>query len=107
MPEIIITSREGESQSLAFDATDKPSLMEIIRNKSSFDLMAMCGGMMSCSTCHVYIDPEWTEKLEPITEEEKDLVSMSEYYRPASRLSCQINLDEDLDGLRATIAPED
>lgn len=107
MPRIIVTSREGEERSVAFDQGGKPTLMEAIRNEGSFDLVAMCGGMLSCSTCHVYVDPGWSAALDPRTDDEQSLVADSGHYRETSRLSCQIMLDELLDGLRVTIAPED
>jgi ferredoxin, 2Fe-2S len=107
MAEIFVTSREGVERRIEVDVGDRPTLMEAIRNDGSFDLIALCGGMLSCSTCHVYVDPGWAERIEPITVDEQDLVGSSEHCAPNSRLSCQIRLDGALDGLRVSIAPED
>lgn len=104
---IFVTSREGVERSVELDAGGNPTLMEAIRNDGSFDLVAMCGGMLSCSTCHVHIDPQWADALEPISEDEQDLIASSDHLSPTSRLSCQIRLGEMHDGLRVTVALED
>ena len=63
---------------------------------------ADCGGMLSCATCHVYIDPAWLAKLPPPSRDEDAMLDMTASpRRPTSRLACQIALDESLDGLTA------
>ncbi len=65
---------------------------------------ASCGGYCSCATCHVYIESVWAEKLPPISQDENDLLDGAAAERlPNSRLSCQVKLDEALDGLTVTI----
>lgn len=65
-------------------------------------IAADCGGLLSCATCHVYIDPAWAARLPlPSTDEEAMLDMTAAPRRPTSRLSCQIVLDESLDGLTA------
>ena len=81
--------------------------MENIRElEDSVD--AICGGLCSCATCHVFVDPDWIDKLPPRHEDEEMLVSESLYFEPErSRLSCQITLTDELDGLALTVAPEE
>jgi len=104
MPKVIIKTREGEELKLSGQAGH--SLMETIRDSGVSELQAMCGGCCSCATCHVYIDPAFADSVPPMSEDEDDLLSSSEHRNQYSRLSCQIALNDDLDGLRAEIAPE-
>lgn len=107
MASIFVTNREGERHSIEINTGGNPTLMEAIRNDGSFDLVAMCGGMLSCSTCHVYIDADWADKIDPIEEEEAELLEFSEHLTEYSRLSCQITLSDAHDQMSVTIAPED
>jgi 2Fe-2S ferredoxin len=106
MVRIIVQDRQGDESEIHASSNDRLSLMEAIRNNSNMALEAICGGMMSCSTCHVYVDPIWMDKIEPGAPEEEDLLRESDHYRANSRLSCQIAIAESCDGLRVTIAPE-
>lgn len=105
MPEIIVTTREGETSSLTVKAG--VSLMEALRDGGFDELLALCGGCCSCATCHVYIDPAFAAKLPAMSEDENELLDSTAYRTETSRLSCQIKLTDALDGLKATIAPED
>ncbi len=105
MPEIFVTDRKGAE--FPVDATNGFTLMEAIRDEGKFDLAAICGGMLSCSTCHVYVDPAWAAKLPAIGRDERELLEESAHYEPNSRLSCQIEMKSELTGLRVTVAPED
>ncbi len=60
---------------------------------------ALCGGSCSCSTCHVYIDPAWAGQLPAQAEMEKEALEYAHAVRDTSRLSCQIEVTDDLDGL--------
>ena len=62
-------------------------------------IVAECGGAMSCATCHVYFDPEWSEKLEPPQKMEKEMLEFVIGPHPTSRLSCQIKMTDALDGI--------
>jgi 2Fe-2S ferredoxin len=62
-------------------------------------IVAECGGMCSCATCHVYIDEDWVDRLEEPDPEESELVEFLENRAPTSRLSCQILMAEELDGI--------
>ena len=105
MPQLIVTTREGETQTLEGGAG--LSAMEFIRNAGIDELMALCGGVCSCATCHVHVDPEFVAALPSMSDDEKDLLDSSSYRDATSRLSCQIRMTDSLSGLRVTIAEED
>ncbi|EZP73446.1 Ferredoxin [Sphingomonas paucimobilis] len=105
MPKLIVVNRSGEEQAVEGDAG--LSVMEVIRDNGFDELLALCGGCCSCATCHVYVDPAFVGKLPEISEDENDLLDSSDHRNETSRLSCQLTLNEELDGLRVTIAPED
>ncbi len=66
-------------------------------------LEGTCEGQMACSTCHVIVAPEWFDKLSPASEEEEDMLDFAAGVRRTSRLSCQIELDGNLDGLTVSV----
>jgi ferredoxin len=66
-------------------------------------LEGTCEGQMACSTCHVIVAPEWFDRLPPAAEEEEDMLDFAAGARRTSRLSCQIELTAELDGLTVTI----
>ena len=69
-------------------------------------LEGTCEGQMACSTCHVVVDAEWFDKLPEASEEEEDMLDFAAGVRRTSRLSCQIDLTEELDGLSVTVPAE-
>lgn len=69
-------------------------------------LEGTCEGQMACSTCHVIVEPEWFAKLPKAREEEEDMLDLAACATRYSRLSCQIILTEDLDGITVRIPPE-
>lgn len=105
MPTINVTTRAGEPRMI--DGRAGRSLMENLRDNGIDDILALCGGCLSCATCHVYVDEEWLGALPPISTDEDDLLDTSGDRRPNSRLSCQIPLTDALDGIAVTVAPED
>lgn len=105
MVDIVVVNRAGEEVSI--NAEEGISLMEAIRDNGFDELLALCGGCCSCATCHVYVDPSYNDRLTPASEDEEDLLESSDHKTKASRLSCQIVISTELNGLRATIAPED
>jgi ferredoxin, 2Fe-2S len=105
MPSLIVTKRDGETVELS--ATAGLSVMEIIRDGGVDELLALCGGCCSCATCHVHVDAAFAERVNPMGEDENDLLDSSDHRTAASRLSCQIPFTDALDGLKVTIAPED
>ena len=100
---ISVTDRDGIKQIL--DADTNSTLMEIIRDEG-IDIEAACGGCCACATCHVYIDDKWLHKLDPIDDDEESMLDQAFDVKKNSRLSCQIQLNEELDGLEIELAPE-
>ncbi len=105
MPQITVINHEGEEKTL--NAEEGRTLMEVIRDNGFDELLALCGGCCSCATCHVHIDPDFADKLPPMSEDENDLLDSSEHRSATSRLSCQIPVTDALEGCRVTIAQED
>ena len=104
MPKLFVTTREDEVFELTGEADE--SAMEAMRDGGVDELLAICGGCVSCATCHVYVDSQFFARLEPMGDDEAELLESSGVRREFSRLSCQIPLSDELDGLRITIAPE-
>ena len=105
MPRLTIVNRAGEAHEV--EARSGWSVMENIREHGFDELLALCGGCLSCATCHVHVDADDFERLRPITADEEDLLDTSDHRVATSRLSCQILVSAELDGLRVQIAPED
>ena len=105
MAKLTIVARDGTERTI--DGKAGWSVMENIRGAGFDELLALCGGCCSCATCHVHVDEEWLAALPPMQGDEDDLLDSSSHRRPNSRLSCQIEYGESLDGLRVQIAPED
>ena len=105
MSELIVTTREGETRTLK--APLGMSVMEVIRDGGVDEMLALCGGVCSCATCHVHVDPAFADKLPSMSEDESDLLDSSSHRDARSRLACQIRMNDSLSGLRVTIAQED
>lgn len=82
------------------------SLMEIAQFHEIEGIEGDCGGVCSCSTCHVYVSKPWQSKIEPADTMEIDTLEFDDRTRDNSRLCCQIELTDELDGLEVTVAPE-
>ena len=105
MPVLKIISPSGESKSV--EAQAGKTVMETIRDNGFEDLLALCGGGCSCGTCHVYVDEASLHRLPTMSSDENDLLDGSTYRRENSRLSCQLKVTTELDGVAFTIAPQD
>jgi 2Fe-2S ferredoxin len=105
MVKIIVTTRDGTETEIEGEAG--LSVMEVIREHGFDELLALCGGCCSCATCHVYVEPGFDDRLRPKSEDEDDLLDSSDQKTDRSRLSCQLQVAPELDGLRVRIAPED
>lgn len=97
-----VVNRAGKKT--AVDAEDGLTVMEIIRNNGFDELIAQCGGACSCATCHVHVAEDFFDKLPPMSEDEDVLLDSSDCRDAFSRLSCQIKMSGDLDGLEVRIA---
>ena len=104
MATLQVIDRDGVSH----DVECKPGLkvMEVLR-ELDYGVAAICGGMCSCATCHIYVDPAWADKLPPPMSDERDLLTELSHYRENSRLSCQVEITAALSGLKVTIAEDE
>jgi 2Fe-2S ferredoxin len=101
-----VTTREGEQRTVT-QGPGHQSLMQMLYDED-IGVEAICGGCASCATCHVLIEPSWMNKLADRDQAELMLLQYAEYYDPErSRLSCQLSLGPELDGMELTIAPEE
>lgn len=100
---LIVTDREGKTHELTGRADW--SAMEVIRD-ANLPLSAECGGACACATCHVYVDEAWTDKIPPAQQQEIDMLDFGVAVEQNSRLSCQIKMTPEIDGLTVTLAPE-
>jgi 2Fe-2S ferredoxin len=99
---ILVTDQQGVEHEL--EGLDGWRVMEVIRDWE-LNIKAECGGACSCATCHVWVDEAWIDKLPGPSEDEEDLLYSTMDQKPTSRLSCQILLNDDLDGLKVTLTP--
>jgi 2Fe-2S ferredoxin len=105
MAVLIVTDREGKQSTLESDTGY--SIMTILQSNGQ-DVAAICGGVCSCATCHVYVAPAWAAKLDAQSADEKMLTEESDWFKEGqSRLSCQIEFTDELNGIELTLAPED
>ncbi len=105
MGKIYVETRTGEHLELV--AVPAQSLMETLRAGGVDEILALCGGTCSCSTCHVLVEPADFTGLKPMKEDEDALLDGSDHRGPTSRLSCQITYSDELGDLHVKIAPED
>ncbi len=99
---ILVTDRDGVEHRLP--ALPGWRVMEVIRDWG-LDIKAECGGACACATCHVYVDPDWTDRMPAMTEEEENRLDEAFAIEDGSRLSCQLILTEAMDGLKVRLAP--
>jgi len=105
MPQLIVVTREGETRTI--QGEPGLSVMEVIREAGIDELLALCGGCCSCATCHVHVGSDYADRLPPMSEDENELLAISDDRNSQSRLSCQIPFTDALDGMTVTIAKED
>lgn len=101
MIRIHVTNRGGKTYVAETEADGQP-LMHLLRDHG--DVEALCDGNQACATCHVHIDDAWIDRVGTATPDEMALLEYSMENRPTSRLSCQIQLRDALDGLRLSVA---
>lgn len=104
MINISVKDLDGEVHEIQVNEDD--NLMEALR-EYEWGVPAICGGLCSCGTCHVYIDTQWLDKFQQADPDEQDLLDVFDSASDNSRLSCQMNLREAHNGLSLTIAPDE
>jgi|TARA_R100000329_G_scaffold97468_1_gene80619 ferredoxin len=100
---IEFVTSNGDTVSAHAEAGD--NLLRVAQ-AAGLPLEGTCEGQMACSTCHVIVAGEWFDRLEEASEEEEDMLDLAAGVARTSRLSCQIDLTEEMDGLTVTIPAE-
>lgn len=97
MPAVTIVEHNGRKHLL--EASCGTSIMQVAMDNMVEGIVAECGGGGSCATCHCYIDPDWSDRAGELSGIEKDMLDMVLEPQANSRLSCQVIMTDDLDGL--------
>ena len=97
-----ITYKDYGGTTRTIDVENGLSVMEGAIQNDIPGIDADCGGSMACATCHVYIDDDWLDKLPKAEDAEVDMIDMAFEPKKNSRLSCQVIVSDELDGLRVT-----
>jgi ferredoxin len=99
----IIFIEKGEKKE--FEVSVGSSILEIAHN-NNINLEGACEGSLACSTCHIIVDKDFYDKLNPPSEDEEDMLDLAFGLTPTSRLGCQILMTKELDGLTITVPDE-
>lgn len=102
MPRITFITPDGERHEV--DVQNGYSVMEAAINNNIEGIVAECGGACACATCHSYIDEAWLDKLPPMDDMEDSMLDAAYDRRDNSRLTCQLEVNEKLDGLVVHVA---
>ncbi len=97
MPLIIFKAHDGETKEV--HAEVGTSIMQAAVDNGIDGILGECGGCCSCATCHCYIDPRWVAKVSPAESTETDMLDCVLEPKETSRLSCQVILTEEMDGI--------
>lgn len=100
-----VTFITADGDRIAAEAAAGERLLAVAQ-AAGMPLEGTCEGQMACSTCHVVIAPDWFDRLLPASEDEEDMLDLAAGVTRTSRLSCQIELGEELDGLEVRIPGE-
>jgi ferredoxin len=100
-----VTFITAEGHRVAADATEGAQLLEVGQG-AGMPLEGTCEGQMACSTCHVIVGAEWFDRLAPASADEEDMLDLAAGVTRHSRLSCQIVLAPELDGIEVRIPGE-
>ena len=103
MPNIIFVTPDGNEHNLVVE--NGTTVMEAGRD-GNLGIEGTCGGCLSCATCHVIVDTAWFTKIGPPGEDELDMLDLAFGLSDTSRLGCQIEMSDDLDGLRVVVPEE-
>ena len=104
MPRLTFVTPDGESHTV--EAETGLTVMEAATRHGIEGILADCGGACACATCHVYVDSQWLDQLPPKSAVEADMLECTENPRSNSRLSCQIPITPNLNGLLLTVPEE-
>ena len=102
---VSVTFITASGERVLAEAREGDRLLEVAQ-AAGLPLEGTCEGQMACSTCHVIVPPEWFDRLPPAVEDEEDMLDLAAQVTRTSRLSCQIVLTPELDGLEVRIPGE-
>ncbi len=110
MPSMTFITRNGTPMEI--EAPKGLSVMEVAHKAGlASDIEGVCGGSLACATCHVWVHPDWMDKVMPedgeLSEDEEDMLDLAFDLKKTSRLSCQIMMEEELDGLIVAVPGAD
>lgn len=94
-----ITYVEHNGTKHEVEAEAGSTLMDVAVQNGVPGIDADCGGACACATCHVYIDTDWSDKLNEKGEMEEQMLELAENYQDTSRLACQVKVTPDMDGI--------
>lgn len=98
--------REQSGRTFTVEAEVGQSVMQAATRNMVPGIVADCGGAGNCATCHGYVHPDWVEQVPPPSQDETDMIEAGCFdVEPTSRLTCQITVTEDMDGLVVTLPP--
>ena len=97
-----VTFKDFQGNSKTIEVENGLSVMEGAIQNDIIGIDADCGGAMACATCHVYVKDEWSNKIPKAEDAEVDMIDMAYDPKKNSRLSCQIIVSDELDGLEVT-----
>lgn len=105
MPEITFHFKDGRTKTV--DVSENTSVMQAAVDNGIEEIEGACGGCVSCATCHVYVHPDWVERVteqdNEKSEDEEDLLDTAYDVRDTSRLGCQIRITKELNGLTVAL----
>lgn len=101
-----VTFITADGKRFDIDGDDGESLMQIATNNLVPGIIGECGGSCACATCHVYVSEEWMDRVPPVADMERDLLTIVAEPQSNSRLSCQIELNLSLAGLVLNVPPD-
>ncbi|GAC1560188.1 MAG: 2Fe-2S iron-sulfur cluster-binding protein [Beijerinckiaceae bacterium] len=101
-----ITYVDSHGASRVIDAEEGSTVMESAIRNSVPEIVAECGGACACATCHVYVGEEWMPAVGKASQMEEDMLDFAFEVKPNSRLSCQIKVKPELEGMIVTTPPQ-
>jgi 2Fe-2S ferredoxin len=104
MARMIVVDRDGKEHEI--EAKTGLKVMEILR-ELDYGVAAICGGLCSCATCHIYVDEKWAPRLPAPQGDELELLNeLPDFNKATSRLSCQVDFTDALSGIKVTVAAD-
>jgi len=100
MPKLTVIDASGVQRDI--DAPIGRHVMQILRD-AGYDIEGACEGALACATCHVVVDADWYPKLPSVKDDETDMLDFAEGLTATSRLSCQVAMTDELDGLIVSV----